>query len=150
MSSAAKLVHGESEGIRWRLGPDEFVAKATSLDDHFSVIVYESAPHVPGPPLHVHHSNEEFFYILEGKVEFSLDGSTCLLGPGASVLVPKGKVHTFANTGGTPARWVGVFAPGRYQGLIEELGAVMPVDGPPDPAAVAAVFARWDTEIAGV
>jgi mannose-6-phosphate isomerase-like protein (cupin superfamily) len=147
MTIASRLVVGPHDGPRFTLGMDSFVARAMSPDDHFSVVEYESAPGVPGPPLHVHHGNEECFFILEGRVDFTLDGETATLGPGSCVLVPKDRPHTFANTGEGPARWVGIFAPGRYQGLIEDLGAIMPTDGPPDAQRLEAVFARWDTEL---
>ena len=64
-----------------------------------------------------------------------------------SVVEYKAAVHTFANPGSGPARWIGIFAPGRYELLVEELGAILPPDAPPDEAAVAALFAKWDTEI---
>ena len=41
----------------------------------------------------------------------------------------------------------GIFSPGRYMRLLEELGELIPPDGPPDLAAVEALFARYDTEI---
>jgi hypothetical protein len=47
----------------------------------------------------------------------------------------------------TNARWVGIFAPGRYQGLVAELGSILPPEGPPDPAKLAVVFSKWDTEL---
>jgi hypothetical protein len=45
------------------------------------------------------------------------------------------------------ARWIGIFAPGRYEQLVEELGAILPHNAPPDETAVTALFAKWDTEI---
>lgn len=129
------------------VGSDRMIHKATSETDAFSLVEYFGAP-VSGPPLHVHRSNEELFFILEGEVDFTVDGATRRLGPGACAYVPRGAVHTFAVAGGRPARWVGIFAPGRYLALVEELGQLLAA-GAPDQAAIAALFARYDTEIAG-
>lgn len=147
MTVAARSVVGSGEGAQFKVGSDIMTAKVMSPEDLFSLIEYESIPGVPGPPLHVHHGNEEVFFILDGEVDFTLEGTTARVGRGACVHVPKGKAHTFVNAGVTKARWVGIFAPGRYQGLVEELGAILPPDGPPDPETLAAVFSRWDTEL---
>jgi quercetin dioxygenase-like cupin family protein len=145
MTALGTISHG-GEGRSFTVGADLLTVKGVSPSDAFSVVEYHAAAGVPGPPPHVHHRNEEAFFVLDGEVEFQLDGTTSVLRAGSFAHVPAGAVHTFANIGTTPARWVGIFAPGRYVGLVEELGAALPPDGPPDPAAVAAVFARWETE----
>lgn len=143
--TAAVLAPGQGRTIP--VGADRMVHKATSETDAFSVVEYLGQP-VAGPPLHVHRANEELFFILEGEVDFTVGGSTTRLGAGGVAFVPRGATHTFAVAGGRPARWVGIFAPGRYMTLVEELGQLL-AGGPPDPAAVAALFAHYDTEIVG-
>jgi mannose-6-phosphate isomerase-like protein (cupin superfamily) len=141
------VVLAGGEGRRVDVGPDAMTLKGESQGDRFSVVEYEAAAGAPGPPAHVHHGNEESFYILEGEVDFMLEGKTTRLTEGGFVLVPAGARHTFANAGSGRARWVGIFSPGHYRQLVEELGAILPADGPPDAHAVAALFARYDTEI---
>ena len=65
------------------------------------------------------------------------------------VLVPRDAPHTFRVAGGAPARWLGVFSPAGGLGLIEELGEILPADGPPDVEKVMALFARYQTEVVG-
>lgn len=141
------VVLGPGEGRAFTVGGDRVVHKATSELDHFSVVEYHGAP-IGGPPLHVHRETEELFFILEGEVDFTVEGSTRRLATGGVAFVPRGVPHTFAVADGRPARWVGIFAPGRYMALVEELGRLLAA-GAPDPAAVAALFARYDTEIVG-
>jgi mannose-6-phosphate isomerase-like protein (cupin superfamily) len=141
------VVLAAGEGRRVRVGPDVMTVKGDGQEDRFSVAEYEAAAGAPGPPPHIHHGNEEAFYILEGEVDFMLDGKTTRLTEGGFVLVPAGARHTFVNAGSGRARWVGIFSPGRYRQLVEELGALLPADGPPDQAEVAALFARYDTQI---
>ncbi len=147
MTASGSIPVGPGQGRSFAVGLDALTIKGMSETDAFSFIEYRAAAGVPGPPMHVHHANEEAFYILDGQVDFTLNGITSRLEPGSFVLVPRDAAHTFANVGTGPARWVGVFAPGRYLGLVEGLGAVIPPDGPPDFAAVAEVFARYDSEI---
>ena len=133
------------QGRNVPVGADRMVVKGG--DDAFTIVEY-LAGGVGGPPLHVHHGNEEVFYVLEGEVDFSCDGVTRRLRAGGVALVPREAVHTFAVAGDGRARWVGLFSPGRYVKLVEELGELL-AKGAPDPAAVAALFARYDTDIVG-
>jgi mannose-6-phosphate isomerase-like protein (cupin superfamily) len=147
-ASGRGLVLNPGEGRRVGVALDTMTFKGAGDDDRFSVVEYESAAGMPGPPPHIHHRNEEAFYILDGQVDFMLDGKTERLDRGSFVLVPRGTTHTFVNAGPGPARWIGIFAPGHYEQLVEEVGAILPKDAPPDGAALAALFTKWDTEIA--
>ena len=132
-----------------RIGPDRFRTKGPVVGDGdgFAVIEYEGRPGIPGPPAHVHRAFEEAWFLLEGRVEFRAGSRRSVVGKGAYVLVPRGVSHTFRVLGTTPARWVGVFSPGRYVRLVEELGRILPRNGPPDPRRIAELFARYDTEM---
>ena len=86
--------------------------------------------------------------MLAGEVEFTIGDRTVRAGAGAALHVPPGTVHTFANVGDVPAKWIGIFSPGRFVALIEEIGkAFPPGDGPPDEAKLMAAFSAYDTEV---
>jgi len=135
-------------GRRFSIGADEVLFKgATEHEgDGFSVVEYHGAVQ-PGPPMHVHHTFEECWVILDGEVELRIADQTTVGRAGSFLLVPRGVHHTFQVL--SPARWIGIFSPARYVGLIEELGRLIPKDGPPDQDAVVALFKRYDTEIVG-
>ena len=138
------------EGRAFPVGADRVVVKgATTHDgDGFSVIEYEGAPGVPGPPMHAHLSFEECWYILAGEVDFHLFGGAIeRVGEGGFILVPRGVAHTFRVAGATPARWIGIFSPGSSLGMLEELGEILPADGPPDMGKIESLFARYQTEL---
>jgi mannose-6-phosphate isomerase-like protein (cupin superfamily) len=150
MSSYGKaVVLGPGEGQEFTLGADRVLIKGMTdhAGDGFSVVEYHGATNNPGPPLHVHHTFEECWFILDGQVDFTVEGRVVRGHAGSFFLVPRGTAHTFEVVAPTPARWVGIFSPGRYMRLLEELGELIPLDGPPDLAAVEALFARYDTEI---
>ncbi|MEQ1760340.1 MAG: cupin domain-containing protein [Vicinamibacterales bacterium] len=66
----------------------------------------------PGVSIALHdHTFEEGYFILSGDVQAVLDGETCLLGPGDVVWTGVGCVHSFANVGTEPVRWLETFAP---------------------------------------
>ena len=147
----AAVFRGPGEGRDFAVGVDRVVVKgATAHDgDGFAVIEYEGAAGAPGPPLHIHRAFEECWYILEGEVDFSLGEEVRRVGVGGFVLVPRDAPHTFRVAGGAPARWLGIFSPANGLGLIEELGELIPADGPPDVDKVMALFARYQTEVVG-
>ncbi len=138
-------------GSLFRIAADQFRTKGGPKDrtEAFSVIEYEGAAGVPGPPPHIHRSFEEAWFLLEGEVTFVANGRSVIATPGTYVMIPRGVPHTFRVTGSQTARWLGIFSPGKYVGLVEELGALIPLRGPPNFAEVARLFAKYDSELAG-
>ena len=79
-----------------------------------------------GPPDHVHYSQEEMFFIVEGTYELTLGGQTSTVGPGTIVFIPRNVVHRFKNVGDTTARMLDWSLPGgqdRYFEAVAELAA---------------------------
>jgi oxalate decarboxylase/phosphoglucose isomerase-like protein (cupin superfamily) len=113
---------------------------------------------------HLHHSAEEFFYILDGELDLlafqpqgtaagdwrsweSASGARVMRGgPGAAMFVPAGCPHAFANPGATPARMLFLVSPPGHEHYLEELGTVIGQGGPPDQAAIAEIRARHDIQ----
>ncbi len=143
------LALGPGQGTEHHIGLDRFVTKGNSSQRPlaFSVIEYEGAPRISGPPPHVHRACEEAWFILEGKVRFTSASRRIVAGKGTYLYVPRGVPHTFQVEGARPARWVGISPPVGYVGLVEELGSLIPAAGPPDVAALRRLFAKYDTEL---
>ena len=79
-----------------------------------------------GPSDHVHFSQEEIFFILEGTYELTVGDQTTTAGPGTIVFIPRNVVHRFKNVGDTTACMLDWSLPGgqdRYFKAISELGA---------------------------
>jgi quercetin dioxygenase-like cupin family protein len=47
------------------------------------------------PPVHLQEVEDEAFFVLEGEIEFEVDGETAVARPGTFAFVPRGAVHTF-------------------------------------------------------
>src|SRR5262245_48917147 len=109
------------------------------------------------PPMHVQTDEEGSFYVLEGGVEFEVDGSTVLARPGSFALVPRGAVHTFRVVSPTARMLVITSAPqGAPEGGLYEffralgepaVSRSLPTPEAPDPAVVTTVGARHGIEI---
>ena len=76
-----------------------------------------------GPPIHVHHNEDEVIHVLAGEYEFWLDGATRRLGPGASVFLPRGVPHTFRVVGKVPGRNIAVLTPGGFEAFFVDVAA---------------------------
>ena len=108
--------------------------------------------------LHVHHHEDEGFYILEGEMTFHAGDQTIKARPGSFLFGPKDVPHAFRVDSG-PAKLLFVFTPAGFEGLIREMGerarslTVLPQpEAPPDEAEMerlAAIAARYGAEILG-
>jgi mannose-6-phosphate isomerase-like protein (cupin superfamily) len=71
--------------------------------------------------LHVHHQEDEGFYILEGEMTFYVGDQTIKARPGSFLFGPKDVPHAFRVDSG-PAKLLFVFTPAGFEGLIREMG----------------------------
>ncbi len=81
-----------------------------------------------GPPPHVHHREDEAFYVIEGEYEFLVGGEPLRAETGSLLYVPKGTLHTHTNVGEGAGRMLVTQTPGGlYELFFQKAG--MPVDG---------------------
>jgi quercetin dioxygenase-like cupin family protein len=95
------------------------------------------------PPPHSHTDNEEYFYVLEGKLRYSVNEVTRDLSPGESMSTPKGAVHGFSNPFPAPARALVVLSPDIGARYFRDVAAVINAGGPPDRAKLLQVMASY-------
>ena len=94
---------------------------------------------------HSHDGYEETIYGLRGVLGWTVQGTTTDVGPGEALVIPRGAVHHFANTGEADATALSIVTPGVLgPDFFREAGAILDAaaGGPPDLAAVAAVMRR--------
>jgi mannose-6-phosphate isomerase-like protein (cupin superfamily) len=101
-----------------------------------------------GPPLH-HHAFDEAFYVLEGELTVQLGDDQVRAGPDTFVVAPADTIHTLANHGDTPARYLLLCAPGgferRFDGEPVDVPRTIVVGGPlaPQPDAPRISGTSW-------
>ena len=71
-------------------------------------------------PMHVHHEDDEAWYVLRGTLGFRLGDEQLEAGPGSAVLARRGTPHTYRNAGGEEAKYLLVMPP-RIASLIEAI-----------------------------
>jgi quercetin dioxygenase-like cupin family protein len=95
------------------------VTGAESGGSYFTLIA-DVGPH-GGPPVHIHHLEEEQFYVLEGEISFSVGDQTFQVQAGDFVHIPRETVHSFKNGEG-PSRLLVTFSPAGIEGFFREVG----------------------------
>ena len=109
-------------------------------------IVDHRVPAGYAPPRHIHHGQDEVFFILNGEFAITCGAQSWQAGPGSLVFLPRDVPHGFTVSGAGPGRTLLITAPGGFDAVIRELGAPaqhLGLPGPdapmPDPARVRSV-----------
>jgi mannose-6-phosphate isomerase-like protein (cupin superfamily) len=102
---------GEGKLLRPPMGDQLVKLSARDTDGALEVIEIEVRPGL-GPPLHVHPSFDESFYVLEGALTMRIGERVFDLPAGGSATVPAGTVHTWTNRGAKPMRFLQITTPG--------------------------------------
>lgn len=95
------------------------------------------------PVAHSHDGYEETIYGLDGVLKWTVDGATTDIGPGEALLIARGAVHRFDNTGDVDARALAIVTPGILgQEYFVAVGRILDAatGGPPDLAAIGAAM----------
>ncbi len=126
-------------------GPgDRYTFLVTGDESGGSYFTMEAlVPPSGGPSPHIHHREEEQFYVLAGEVTIQAGERTIRATPGDFVHIPRGTVHAFRNEGKVPARLLVTYSPAGIEKLFQRV--FEPVDdrsaSPPRPTKES--FARF-------
>lgn len=105
-------------------------------------------------PLHIHHNEDECFYLLEGEAEFVTQGRTIKAAPGAFVFLPRKIAHGFRVIGEKPARMLIWVYPSGFEQFFVTLSEpaqslTLPPFKPHDMAKIMEQAERFGLEILG-
>jgi quercetin dioxygenase-like cupin family protein len=122
-ASARKIVVGTDRfGEHRGLGISTIDFKLSPQDAEGLFILENTFRAKGGPAKHLHHSQDEWFYCLEGKFIFEVGGQTYSLEPGDSLLAPMRVPHVWAHVGEGFGRILVAFAPaGRMEAFFREV-----------------------------
>ena len=112
-----------------------------------SFVLHPLAPRALGSPVHTHHGEDEWSFVLEGEVGVQLGDETIHAKPGDLVLKPRGVPHAFWNATDEPARLLEVITPAGFEGYFARLAEVLRPGTPPDMGALAAIAADYRLDL---
>ncbi len=121
-STAGRLVrHGEGEVHPVMGDPMRFIVTAADTGGAYALAEQTVRPGNGAPP-HIHHNEDETFYILDGEFEAVVNGTLHRLGQGDFVHAPRGAVRSFRNAGPRDGRLLIHHCPGSASAFYIAMG----------------------------
>jgi quercetin dioxygenase-like cupin family protein len=104
-TDVARMHAPAAEGKRISFMGMDLVWKITSDMSGGSLVSFvQIGPPGTGVPMHIHHHDDEYIYVIEGELVFRLGDETFAVQAGDVVNMPKGEIHGFRIVGDTPAQ----------------------------------------------
>jgi quercetin dioxygenase-like cupin family protein len=133
----------------WAFGAQTLI-KASAAQTGGAIGLIEQVGSVGvGSPYHVHHGEDEIFFVLEGELTF-VSGNQQFTGTaGSYTFLPRGIPHGFKVTGGQPARFFVLTTPAGFEDFILGMSTPAPTTEPPDMDKLTTLAAKHQIEILG-
>lgn len=148
------LPAGEGEAV-WFLGTLATIKASSETTAGRVAVIEQLAPLGSGSPLHVHHNEDEWFYVTEGELTLWVGGQVIVADAGSFVYGPRDTPHTFTVSSET-ARFLLVTEPAGFEDFMRALSEpaterVIPpaATEPPDVEAMTRLAAEYGVEILG-
>jgi mannose-6-phosphate isomerase-like protein (cupin superfamily) len=148
-TSRAPRIVGPQDGKAGSLGSIGVRFMIDTEDTHeggFSLVEHPMPPRHLAAPLHKHSREDEYSYVLEGRMGALLGDDEVYADAGDLVFKPRDQWHTFWNAGDTPCRILEIIAPGGFERYFDEL-AEAGASEPPTLEWVAQLADRYGLEM---
>jgi mannose-6-phosphate isomerase-like protein (cupin superfamily) len=116
--SDGKSVDLQSVGVR-------FMAWTEETGGGFSLVEHPIPPRTLVAPLHKHSREDEYSFVIEGRMGALLGDDTVYAEVGEFVFKPREQWHTFWNPADEPCRILEIISPGGFEHFFDELAAKM-------------------------
>jgi quercetin dioxygenase-like cupin family protein len=145
---------GEGDA-RWFLGALLTIKSSAETTNGGVAVIEHHASQGHGSPLHVHHNEDEWFYVTEGELTFWTGGQVTTASAGSFVYLPRDVPHTFL-VSSPQARFLLVVEPAGFEGFVREMSepagerTLPPATvQPPSPEQMTATAAKYGLDIVG-
>jgi mannose-6-phosphate isomerase-like protein (cupin superfamily) len=148
MEATAVKVIGPKDGKAGFLGSIgvRFMIDGVEADERFSLVEHPLGPRALAAPVHRHIREDEYSYVLEGRMGALLGDEVVYAEAGDLVHKPRNQWHTFWNAGDEPCRILEIISPAGFEQFFAELvdlGGVVQAD----PEALGELCARYELEM---
>jgi quercetin dioxygenase-like cupin family protein len=148
MKKMAARVVGPRDGKAGFLGSIgvRFLIDGEEAGQAFSLVEHPMSPRALAAPLHRHTREDEYSYVVEGRVGALLGDEVLSAGPGDLIFKPRDQWHTFWNAADEPARILEIISPAGFERFFEELvdlGGVTQAD----PQTLLELCVRYELEM---
>ena len=142
-TTGVKIVGPEdgAEGFLGSIGV-RFMIDGSEADGRVSLVEHPMSPRALAAPLHLHTREDEYSFVLEGRMGALLGDDVVEAGRGDLVFKPRNQWHTFWNAGDEPCRILEIIAPAGFERFFRELSDLGGAIGA-DPDELTALGARY-------
>ena len=137
LSAGEGLVVGDPAGVR-----DRFMIDGKDADGRFALVQHLFGPKALAAPMHRHHKEDEYTFVLEGRIGAVLGGVEALAGPGDLIFKPRNQWHTFWNAGDEPASVLEFISPAGLEEFFRAIGTMPDLD----PETLSELAARYQCD----
>jgi mannose-6-phosphate isomerase-like protein (cupin superfamily) len=134
-----------AEGFLGTIGV-RFMIDGPEAGERFSLVEHPMSPRALAAPLHLHTREDEYSFVLQGRMGALLGDDVVEAGPGDLVFKPRNQWHTFWNAGDEPCRILELISPAGFEGFFRELVAMGGVTRA-DPEEFAQLRERYGLEM---
>jgi mannose-6-phosphate isomerase-like protein (cupin superfamily) len=138
LTAADGVVMGDPAGVR-----DRFMIDGADAGGRFALVQHLFAPRALAAPLHRHHREDEYTYVLYGRIGAVLGDDEVVAEPGDLVFKPRNQWHTFWNAGDEPAAVLELISPAGLEELFRLLGSL---PEPPTPEQITEMAAPYECD----
>lgn len=148
MHSTPPRVLGPADGDVGMLGSMgvRFMIDGEDSGGGFALVEHPIPARALAAPLHRHSREDEYSFVLEGRLGALLGDDLVYGEPGDLVFKPRGQWHTFWNAGDEPARILEIISPAGFERYFAEVVKLLEA-GPPEPSALGEIAARYGLEV---
>jgi mannose-6-phosphate isomerase-like protein (cupin superfamily) len=130
--------------------PSLMRATGETTNGAFGLMEHWEMPPGFASPHHMHHREDESFYVLEGEIAFVCGGQWLKAGPGTFVYGPREIAHGFKVIGNSPARMLLMCNPAGFEGFVlEQATPIAEPPSPPDMGKLMTLASKYGIDIHG-
>jgi quercetin dioxygenase-like cupin family protein len=145
---AAPRVVGPHHGQLAFLGGSSarFLIDGDDAGNRLALVEHPLKPRALAAPMHRHHREDEYIFVLEGRIGALLGDAVGIGNPGDLIFKPRNQWQTFWNAGDASARILDIISPAGFENYFRELAAELR-NGPPAPQRLAALCSRYELDM---
>jgi quercetin dioxygenase-like cupin family protein len=132
-----EIVHVHALGVR-------FLLEGAATDGRLAIVEHPLPPRALGAPPHTHRHEDEYSFVLEGRLGVQLGRERFTADPGELVVKPRGIEHAFWNASDAPLRILELISPAGFEGYFRELARAL---ADRDESAQREIIERYELDI---
>lgn len=145
-SEMAPRIVGPTDGKSGQLGAIgvRFMIDGADAEGRFSLVEHPMPPRTLAAPLHRHSREDEYSFVIEGRMGAQLGDEVVYAEAGDLVFKPRNEWHTFWNAGDEPCRILEIISPAGFERYFDEL---VEMTGPKAPDTIMPIATRYGLEL---